>query len=183
MSPLPKDVTQLLLDWSNGNEEAVNELIPLVYNQLRGLANHYLRRERPNHTLQATALIHEAYLRLVDQTNVRWQNPARFWHRGQSERQILVNHALSHNSASEGAVRTNYPLMKRLVCRKTRRRLSSARRGPNTPGRTRLAAGPYRRASFLWRAHYPVSRSPWHLTSHSQTRVDHCQSLALSRNR
>jgi RNA polymerase sigma factor (TIGR02999 family) len=103
MSPLPKDVTQLLLDWSNGNKEAVNKLIPLVYNQLRGLANHYLRRERPNHTLQATALIHEAYLRLVDQTNVHWQNRAHFFGIAANlMRQILVNHALSHNSAKRG---------------------------------------------------------------------------------
>jgi len=103
MSPLPKDVTQLLLDWSNGNKEAVNKLIPLVYNHLRGLANHYLRRERPNHTLQATALIHEAYLRLVDQTNVRWQNRAHFFGIAANlMRQILVNHALSHNSAKRG---------------------------------------------------------------------------------
>ena len=103
MSPLPKDVTQLLLDWSNGNKDAVNKLIPLVYNHLRGLANHYLRRERPNHTLQATALIHEAYLKLVDQTNVHWQNRAHFFGIAANlMRQILVNHALSHNSAKRG---------------------------------------------------------------------------------
>ena len=66
MKPSAKDVTQLLLDWSNGNKEALDKLIPLVYDGLRRLAHRYLRRERPDHTLQTTALVHEAYLRLID---------------------------------------------------------------------------------------------------------------------
>jgi RNA polymerase sigma factor (TIGR02999 family) len=103
MTPSAKHVTQLLLDWSNGNKAALDNLMPLVYDELRGLANHYLRRERPDHTLQATALVHEAYLRLVDQSNVRWQNRAHFFGIAANlMRQILVNHALSHNTAKRG---------------------------------------------------------------------------------
>ena len=72
MKRLPNEITQMLLERSNGHREAHNELMPLVYDELRRLAAHYLRRERPDHTLH-TALVHEAYLRLVDQTRVQWQ--------------------------------------------------------------------------------------------------------------
>src|SRR5216683_7178578 len=68
------DVTKLLLDLSNGDRDAVDLLLPVIYDELRKLAGNYLRRERPDHTLQPTALVHEAYLRLVDQTRVNWQN-------------------------------------------------------------------------------------------------------------
>ena len=113
MSPLPKDVTQLLLDWSNGNKEAVDKLIPLVYEELRRLADHYLRRERPDHTLQPTALVHEAYLRLVDQTNVHWENRAHFFGIAANlMRQILVNHALSHRAAKRGGAPCKLSLAK-----------------------------------------------------------------------
>jgi len=99
----PREVTQLLIRWSNGHGEALTELTPLVYDELRRLANHYLRRERPDHTLQPTALVHEAYLRLVDQTNVRWQNRAHFFGIAANlMRQILVNHALSQRAAKRG---------------------------------------------------------------------------------
>ena len=72
ISPPPsrQQVTQILVDWSNGNPDAADRLIPLVYDELRGLARGYLQRERADHTLQATGLVHEAYLRLVDQTTV-----------------------------------------------------------------------------------------------------------------
>ena len=77
--------------------------MPLVYDELRRLAERYLRHERPNHTLQATALVHEAYLRLVDQTQVEWQNRAHFFGVAANlMRQILVNHALSHQAAKRG---------------------------------------------------------------------------------
>ena len=99
----PREVTQLLIRWSNGHREALTELTPLVYNELRGLANHYLRSERPDHTLQPTGLVHEAYLRLIDQTSVRWQNRAHFFGIAANlMRQILVNHALSHRAAKRG---------------------------------------------------------------------------------
>ena len=75
---MPKDVTQLLVDWNNGDEDALEELLPLVYDELHRLAEHYMRRERAGHTLQPTALVHEAYLRLVDQSRVKWRNRAHF---------------------------------------------------------------------------------------------------------
>ena len=99
----PKDLTQILLDWSNGDKEAPAKLTPLVYDELRRLANHYLRRERPDHTIQPTALVHEAYIRLVDQNSVQWQNRAHFFGiAARIMRQILVNYALAHQTAKRG---------------------------------------------------------------------------------
>ena len=101
---LPDDVTQLLENWSNGDREALEKLMPLVYNELHRLAQSYLRHERSDHTLQSTALVHEAYLRMVDQKNVRWQNRAHFFGvAAQSIRHILVDHARSHLAAKRGA--------------------------------------------------------------------------------
>jgi RNA polymerase sigma factor (TIGR02999 family) len=101
---LPDDVTQLLENWSNGDREALERLMPLVYDELHRLAQRYLRRERSDHTLQSTALVHEAYLKMVDQKNVRWQNRAHFFGvAAQSIRHILVDHARSHLAAKRGA--------------------------------------------------------------------------------
>jgi RNA polymerase sigma factor (TIGR02999 family) len=101
---LPDDVTQLLENWSNGDREALERLMPLVYGELHRLAQRYLRRERSDHTLQSTALVHEAYLKMVDQKNVRWQNRAHFFGvAAQSIRHILVDHARSHLAAKRGA--------------------------------------------------------------------------------
>lgn len=98
-----KDVTALLVDWSKGDQEALNELIPLVYDELRRLASRYLRRERVNHTLQTTALVHEAYLRLVHEKNANWQNRVHFFAvASQLMRHILVDYARSHNAAKRG---------------------------------------------------------------------------------
>jgi len=98
-----KEITQMLVDWANGRQEVLEELMPLVYDELLRLAVHYLRQERPDHTLQPTALIHEAYLRLVDQTQPHWQNRAHFFGIAANlMRQILVNHALSHRAAKRG---------------------------------------------------------------------------------
>ena len=100
----PHDVTQLLINWSNGNREAIDKLLPLVYKELRQVADRYLRRERSDHTLQATALVHEAYLKLIDQRNVRWQNRAHFFGvAAQAMRRILVDHARSHQTAKRGS--------------------------------------------------------------------------------
>lgn len=80
MTESPADnITKLLLEVSNGDRNAVDLLLPVIYDELRKLAANYLRRERPDHTLQPTALVHEAYLRLVDQTRVNWQNRAHFF--------------------------------------------------------------------------------------------------------
>ena len=87
-------VTQLLIEWGRGNPQALDELTPLVYAELRKLAASYLRKERPDHTLQPTALVHEAYLRLVGQENVNWESRSHFFGvAARLMRQILVDHA------------------------------------------------------------------------------------------
>ena len=96
-------VTQMLLDWSEGDREALDKLIPVVYSELRLRAARYLRRERPGHTLQTTALIHETYLRLVEQKDVKWQNRAHFFAiAAQLMRRILVDHARQRDAAKRG---------------------------------------------------------------------------------
>ncbi len=98
------DVTQLLLNWSKGDQAALEELMPLVYNELRRLASAYLRRERPNHTLQSTALVHEAFMRLVNQQEVQWQSRAHFFAiAAQMIRRILVDHARSQRAEKRGS--------------------------------------------------------------------------------
>jgi RNA polymerase sigma-70 factor, ECF subfamily len=102
-SPPLQEVTQLLVDWGNGNQAARDQLIPLVYTELRQLARRYMRRERPGHTMQTTALIHEAYLRLVDQNQVRWENRAHFLGiAARLMRQILIEHARRRTRAKRG---------------------------------------------------------------------------------
>ncbi len=99
----PSDVTMLLNAWSDGKQDALDELMPLVYQELRKLARSYLRAERPEHTLQPTALVNEAYLRLVDQRNVRWQNRRHFFGiAAQLMRRILVDHARKRQSEKRG---------------------------------------------------------------------------------
>lgn len=100
MRPAPShDVTRLLQAWSDGDEEALNKLTPLVYEQLHSAASRYMARERPGHTLQTTALIHETYLRLVDVRNVKWQNRAHFLAlSAQLMRRILIDFARSRAS-------------------------------------------------------------------------------------
>ncbi len=109
--PSPGSVTQLLADWRNGDHSALNQLLPLVYDELRRLANSYLNRERPDHTLQATALVHEAYLRLVDQRGTSWENRAHFFGVAASlMREILVDHARRRNAAKRGGAVRDLPL-------------------------------------------------------------------------
>lgn len=102
--PGTESITQLLIDLTNGNRTAVDDLLPLIYGELRSLAGNYLRRERSDHTLQPTALVHEAYLRLVDQTQVNWQNRAHFFGvAAQMMRRILVDHARAHKAGKRGS--------------------------------------------------------------------------------
>jgi RNA polymerase sigma-70 factor, ECF subfamily len=99
----PEVITQLLVDWSKGNQTALDRLMPLVYSELHRLAKNYLRRERQNHTLQPTALVNEAYLKLIDQKNAKWQNRAQFYGvAAQLMRRILVDHARQHKAAKRG---------------------------------------------------------------------------------
>ncbi|MEY2499009.1 MAG: hypothetical protein QOD12_2565 [Verrucomicrobiota bacterium] len=104
MSLAPREeVTRMLIDWSGGDREAPSKLMPLVYEELRQLARQYLQRERPDHTLQATGLVHEAYLRLVDQSTHTWQNRAHFFGvAAQVMRRILVDYARSHRAEKRG---------------------------------------------------------------------------------
>src|SRR5438105_1406670 len=107
----PEGVTQLLMDWSEGDQAALDRLMPLVYSELRRLANNYLRRERANHTLQPTALVNEAYLKLIHQRNTRWQNRAQFFGvAAQLMRRILVDHARAHYASKRGGDRINVSL-------------------------------------------------------------------------
>jgi RNA polymerase sigma-70 factor (ECF subfamily) len=102
-APPPQDVSQILQECSAGDKNAAEKLMPLVYQELRRLAQNYLSRERSDHTLQATALVHEAYLRLVDQTQVTWQSRAHFCGvAAQLMRRILLEHARAHMAAKRG---------------------------------------------------------------------------------
>lgn len=99
----PHGITQLLIDWSKGDQAALEKLMPLVYSELRRLAGNYLRRERAEHTLQPTALVNEAYLKLVHQKNAKWQNRAHFFGiSAQLMRRILVDHARQHQAVKRG---------------------------------------------------------------------------------
>jgi RNA polymerase sigma factor (TIGR02999 family) len=99
----PESITDLLLKWSGGDATALEQLMPLVYDELRRLAVRYLRRERDNHSLQPTALVNEAYLRLVDQQKVEWQSRAQFYGlAARVMRNILVDHARSRQAAKRG---------------------------------------------------------------------------------
>jgi RNA polymerase sigma factor (TIGR02999 family) len=97
------EITQLLAEWREGNQEALDELYPLVYDELHRLARRYMSRERKGHTLQTTALINEAYVRLVDQRSVQWANRSHFFAiSAQIMRRILIDHARRHAYAKRG---------------------------------------------------------------------------------
>jgi RNA polymerase sigma factor (TIGR02999 family) len=103
--PSPRDVTHILQEWSGGDRDAANRLMPLVYAELRRLARNYLNRERSDHTLQPTALVHEAYLRLVDQKRTTWQNRAHFYAiAAQMMRRVLIDHARAHGAQKHGGL-------------------------------------------------------------------------------
>ena len=105
------DVTRLLREWSSGNNSVVDELTPLVYRELRRLADAYMRRERPDHTLQPTALIHEAYIRLVDQKHPEWQSRSHFFRfASHLMRQILVDHARARHAEKRGGDLQRVPI-------------------------------------------------------------------------
>ena len=110
-APPPQDVTLLLSRLTDGDGAVMDDLLPIIYGELRRLATSYLRRERPGHTLQPTALVHEAYLRLVDQTQVHWQNRAHFFGvAAQMMRRILVDHARGHNAEKRGGEFQKLPI-------------------------------------------------------------------------
>ncbi|MCI0336576.1 MAG: sigma-70 family RNA polymerase sigma factor [Acidobacteria bacterium] len=103
MTSMPEEITQLLIAWNQGDQGARDKLMPLIYDELRRVARGHLRRERINHTLQPTALVNEAFLRLIDQSEVNWQNRAHFFAAAaRLMRQILINHAEARRAAKRG---------------------------------------------------------------------------------
>jgi RNA polymerase sigma factor (TIGR02999 family) len=97
------DVTRLLRQWSDGDRRALDELLPIIYDELRRVAHQYLNRERDDHTLQTTALVHEAYLKLIDQRSVNWQNRAHFFAiAAQAMRRILIDNARRRTAGKRG---------------------------------------------------------------------------------
>jgi RNA polymerase sigma factor (TIGR02999 family) len=103
MTPSRNEVTQLLVAWGNGDQTALDQLMPLVYSELHRLAHRHIKKERPGHTLQTSALLNEAYLRLVDQRDVHWQSRAHFFSiAAQMMRRILVDYARSRRYAKRG---------------------------------------------------------------------------------
>jgi RNA polymerase sigma factor (TIGR02999 family) len=103
MTPSSESITQLLIEWRDGDQTALDRLIPLVYQELRRLAHHYMKQERREHTLQTTALVNEAYLKLVDHNGMHWQNRAHFLAvAAQAMRRILVDHARTRDALKRG---------------------------------------------------------------------------------
>lgn len=99
MTPSPKSITQLLIEWREGDEKALDELMPLVYEELRRMAHRYMQGERPGHSLQTTALANELYLKFVDLKGMQWQNRAHFYAvAAMAMRRILIDHARKHRA-------------------------------------------------------------------------------------
>jgi RNA polymerase sigma factor (TIGR02999 family) len=120
--PSSQDVTQLLKAWSNGEQEALDQLIPLVYHELHRLAHRYMGRERDAHTLQSTALVHEAYERLVDLKEMSWQNRAHFFAvSAQVMRRILVDYARARRYKKRGGEWLQVPLNEAVALFRDRR--------------------------------------------------------------
>lgn len=108
---VPSEITKMLIELTGGNKDVVNEILPHIYDELRRLAGSYLRRERSDHTLQPTALVHEAYMKLIDQKKVKWQNRAHFFGiAAQVMRRILMDHARKHTAEKRGGEAEKLPL-------------------------------------------------------------------------
>lgn len=121
MASTPQEITQLLVAWGNGDRAARDELMPLVYEELRRLAHRHMGRERPDHTLQTGALVNEAYLRLIDQKSVHWQNRAHFFGiAAQMMRRILVDYARKRGFAKRGGDARQVPLEEVMIASEER---------------------------------------------------------------
>jgi RNA polymerase sigma factor (TIGR02999 family) len=121
-APSPQDVSQLLVAWTNGEQDALEQLIPLVYNELHRLAHRHMGRERCGHSLQSTALVHEAYQRLINLKNVSWQNRAHFFAvSAQLMRRILVDYARSRLYSKRGGEWRQVPLNEAVAVFRDRR--------------------------------------------------------------
>ena len=109
-------ITQMLIELTDGNKEVVNQILPHIYDELRRLASSYLRKERSNHTLQPTALVHEAYMKLIDQNRVKWQNRAHFFGiAAQVMRRILMDHARKHQADKRGGEFEKLPIEEEIL--------------------------------------------------------------------
>jgi len=116
MTPSPHEVTRLLVAWGDGDRTALDNLTPMVYEELHRLAHQYMSQERPGHTLQTSALVHEAYLRLIDQKDVHWQNRAHFFGiAAQMMRRILVDYARQRRYAKRGGDARQVPLDEAMI--------------------------------------------------------------------
>lgn len=112
----PDSITQMLIELTDGNREVVNQILPHIYDELRRLASSYLRKERSNHTLQPTALVHEAYMKLIDQNRVKWQNRAHFFGiAAQVMRRILMDHARKHQANKRGGEIEKLPIEEEIL--------------------------------------------------------------------
>ncbi len=130
----PPAITALLQAWSQGDVEARDRLMPLVYDELRRRAARHLRRERPGHTLQPTALVHETYLRLLGQDRAAWQNRSQFFAvASQMMRRILVDHARTRQAAKRPAAKLRVTLDEAVAVAGPRNVLRTARWGPSKP--------------------------------------------------
>ncbi|MEP7039105.1 MAG: sigma-70 family RNA polymerase sigma factor [Acidobacteriota bacterium] len=111
-----KEITEMLREWSGGKQEALDAILPLIYDELHRQAANFLRKERPGHTLQTTALIHETYLKLIDQRDVSWQNRAHFFGiAAQAMRRILVDYAKARHREKRGGAEENLPFEETLI--------------------------------------------------------------------
>lgn len=116
MSSDTHQITQMLIELTDGNAEVVERILPHIYDELRRLAGSYLRRERSDHTLQPTALVHEAYIKLIDQKKVKWQNRAHFFGiAAQVMRRILMDHARKHNADKRGGDYEKLPIEEEIL--------------------------------------------------------------------
>ncbi len=112
MSSQPEDVTRLLLAWSHGDRDSAERLVPVIYDELRAIARGYSRRERRDHTLQATAIVHEAYVRLVEDDGIRWRGRDHFvGMAARLMRHVLVDHARHNKAAKRGGGASKVPLV------------------------------------------------------------------------
>ena len=182
----PPGVTQLLLEWQKGDRQALERLMPLVYDELRVIARRYLARERSGHTLQSTALVHEAYLKMVDQQHVEWQNRAQFFGIAATlMRRVLVDHARRHTARNAVARCLACRLMKStdvpnptgdvdlLVLDQALGRLEAI-----DPQQSRLVE-----LAVFRRSHHRRSRSsPWRVHRYRQARLEYSKGLAVPGN-
>lgn len=111
-----KEITEMLREWSGGKQEALDAILPLIYDELHRQAANFLRKERPGHTLQTTALIHETYVKLINQREVNWQNRAHFFGiAAQAMRRILVDYAKARHREKRGGAEENLPFEETLI--------------------------------------------------------------------